>query len=186
MLHEIDQQRVLNNNSVRQRIREGGDAWAEQHRRNLPKECYFQDIDGMLGITSFYSSTADKCFVEYEPDDYANRGKTIRSFGVVGMFDRKSTESAVLYDRNVLTRSLYLWQCRVFADHQGIAPKFFYVIGESKSPWLMMELDINTGDKVNEFLLEDQSWAEMWEAVGLMDLRNQIHAWLASSATGKL
>jgi len=80
-------------NGVRVRADGCGDAWAQAHRK-LGPTFNMQDIDALFGIMAFGQNTGDKLFLEYVPDDYRNRGKAVRDFRVIAMFDRKSSRQA--------------------------------------------------------------------------------------------
>ena len=108
------------------------------------------------------------------PDHYDNRKDAIRQFGVVALFDRKRTEDAAFNNRAVVSKAFYLWICRSIATSQSINPKFFYVIGGDSPPWDMIEIDIFTGDRLDDTVLWTEDWKEIWSQLGLSSLRESI------------
>jgi hypothetical protein len=130
-----------------------------------------------MGTFAFAKNTADRFFLEYVPDDYQNREKAIRNFGVVAIFDRKQTEAAALGDHSILSTAFYLHLCRMFAEFQKINPMFFYIVGRN-APWTMIKRDIWTGEILEKYVIEDMEWKRIWEVAGLIDLRKQVEAWI--------
>ena len=164
-----------NSNGVKNRIDGKGDGWANAHRKLLGNQFYFQDVDCFFGAVAFGHNTAERLFLEYVPDDYENRTKKIRQFGIVALFDRKSSKSAAFGNKNIVSCGVYLWLCRTLGTAQGIKPKFYYVIGNDKPPWEMIEMDIDTADiKEPTVILQSVNWKEIWEQLGLLELRNEI------------
>lgn len=164
-------------NGNRARVDKQGDLWANDHRAELANY-FMSDVDALFGIEAWGAQTGDKLFMEYEPDAWENRRSSIRSFGVVAMFDRKASWGSIAKAGSFTSTPLYLWMCRVFRGHQGIAPKFFYVCG-TRAPWRMQEVDIDTGEAVgDEVLVDSGRWGVVWRALGLSDLRDQIKKWV--------
>jgi len=184
MQHELDQARTLNENNVRVRADGKGDAWANMHRDELGNMFHMHDVDGLMGTLAFAKNTGDRLFVEYEPDSYLNRDKVLRRFGIVALFDRKQTDNAAFSKANVLSTAFYLYICRVFAEVQNVPPKFFYVIGHDRPPWRMVELDINTGEQAHEETLTGMNWRDVWRAIGLIELREQVKRWALENMHG--
>lgn len=176
-LNLIDTLRVTNGNGVRIRQDDQGDVWAKEHRDELGNQFYMEDLDGFIGTFGFARNGQDTLFAEYQPDGYTNRLKEIRRFALVALFDRKQTRDTALNDKSILTRAFYLWQCRVHAQAQPIAPKFFYVIGK-QSPWNLIELDINTAQVIHQYKLERGNWVEIWNLSGLVAARRELEKWL--------
>ena len=184
--YEYDQS-VRNSNGVKVRMDGKGDSWACAHRDGLGKSYYMQDIDCLFGAMAFGHNTGEKLFLEYIPDNYQNREKVIRQFGIVSIFDRKFSEGRAFSNENSVSMALYLHICRVFRDHQSIAPKFFYVIGGQEPPWEMIEIDIETGEKTGqrETIGTQENgnikieWRDVWEALGLIKLRNEVAKWVS-------
>ena len=169
-----------NGNGVKNRFDGGGDSWAADHRTHLPHTNYLADMDAFMGLAAFGRNGGDTLFLEYTPDDYQNRGKLIREFGLVAVFDRKKNLAAVGSSGSVLSTGFYLDLCRTYAASQPVAPRFFYVIGQ-ESPYEMVEVCINTGDVVGStVLMRDQSrgWSDAWAKLGLTDAHRQITKWL--------
>ena len=167
-------------NGVKRRHDGGGDAWANAHRQ-LPSSVFLQDIDSFFGSLFFGKHCEEELFVEYEPDHFRNASSWIREFGVVALFDRKSTSSAAHADSNNVSTAWYLWLCRSFAEKQPVAPKFFFVIGGQQPPWTLLEIDIYTGLKNSSTIIdENDNWLQLFPKLGLIDLRNTLRDWVAS------
>jgi hypothetical protein len=166
-------------NGVKERADGKGDAWADSHRQ-LGATYNMSDLDAVMGVTAFAQNTGEKLFLEYVPDNYANRGKQIRSFAAVAMFDRKLSEHAIQYSD--VSTSLYLWICRTLGEKQPVPPKFFYIIGGQAPPWRMIELDIETGEQIGQQheMTKDNSieWKNLWVATGLHALREECRRFI--------
>ena len=162
---------------VRQRVIQGGDAWANEHRKHLGHHALMQDVDGMFGLQVFAQNTGDRLFYEYVPDHWENRERVVRHFGLVGVFDRKLSEDASSLS-NVST-AFYLYLCRVAAKAQPVDPKFFFVVGEN-SPWKMIELDIYDGSAIGEPLEVGDDWPAIWNELGLTAIRQHLRRWVES------
>lgn len=172
-------------NGVRHRVDGGGDAWAAVHR-DLGTRFLMQDVDALFGCSVFGSNTGDRLFLEHVPDAYKHRNNEIRNFAVVAMFDRKTTFENAFSKNNLLSFGLYLWQCRTFASKQPIAPKFFFVIGGQEPPWAMQEINITTGDVINQPIEVDaQSFDVVWQTLGLKDMRNELRRWVEREGAAK-
>lgn len=168
-----------NPQGVKKRLDKQGDAWADQHRRSTPKDFYLQDVDAMFGAVVFGHNTGEKLFLEYVPDNYVNRDKRIRKFGVVAIFDRKTSEQAAFSNHNMVSCALYLWLCRSLGELQPSPPKFFYVIGNQEPPWTMIEVDTTTGMETGtRKRLDGSDWRATWETLGLASLRHELVQWL--------
>lgn len=167
-------------NGVRARADGMGDAWANQHRIQLPTSHYFQDIDAMFGAAFFGKNTAEQLFVEYEPNHFKHKESWVRDFGAVAFFDRKTSRNAAYADKNNVSVAWYLWLCRTVGRYQPIPPKFFFVFGDANPPWEMLEIDIETGRStgVSVQLGIDHSWSELWKQLGLTDIRNTLRDWV--------
>lgn len=163
-----------NSQSVKVRLDGAGDGWANQHRESLAKKFYIQDVDALFGTVVFGHNTGEALFLEYVPDNYQNRRKTIREFGVVAIFDRKSSERAAFGNHNLVSMGLYLWLCRMLGRVQTIKPKFFFVIGGQSPPWTMIEIDIETGEEMRRRDVDTSDWNSIWNELGLLDLRTEI------------
>lgn len=162
-------------NGVKVRADGKGDGWANEHREELGHHFYMQDVDCAFGVMGFGHNTADALFLEFVPDDYRNRQKAIRTFGVVGFFDRKSSFGACTSTRNLLSKGVYLHMARCVAHQQSVAPKFFYVVGDNNPPWYMREVDIYTGEWAAPAVeVTSGEWKKVWEQLGLLELRNEI------------
>jgi len=165
-------------NGVRRRVDGQGDGWAKAHRDGLGATFNMNDVDGLIGMVGFAANTGDRLFMEYVPNNYANRARLIRSFATVGLFDRKSSRDYALSQSNRVALSWYLDLCRRLGQTQPIPPKFFLVIGRDQPPWEMIELDIRTGDIAAEHTLTDMNWKEIWQQAGLVALRNELRRWI--------
>jgi hypothetical protein len=171
-------------NGVKLRADGGGDGWANTHRLQLGNQFLMSDIDCLFGGLVFGQNTGERLFMEYAPDNWANRTKRIRQFAMVAMFDRKKTEAAALSAHNTLATAFYLWLARVHGASQPKPPRFFYVIGGDSPPWDMIEVDIHTGDTATDIIrLNSVDWPTMWAALGLTDLRNELKQWVHRSST---
>lgn len=166
-------------NGVRSRADEKGDAWALAHRQ-LGPTFNMQDVDAVFGAIAFGANTGERLFLEYVPDNYCNRGMIIRSFKLVAMFDRKTSEQAAFRRENSVSLALYLWMCRELRGDSCLCPKFFVVIGSQKPPWRMVEIDIHNGERTgNEEEIKDATGPEfrrVWDTLGLIELRRSINA----------
>lgn len=165
------------NNGVRRRMDGAGDGWANAHRKGLGNRFYLQDMDGVVGHLSFAQNTGDRLFMEYVPDNYENRNSLVRAFGVVALFDRKTTLGAAKASR--VSTSLYLWLCRVMAEHQPVPPRFFWVIGGQEPPWRLVELDVFEGkvfgeQAVIQHATSPDHWQAIWRSLGLTRLRQEL------------
>jgi hypothetical protein len=162
-------------NGVRLRVDGKGDGWAEAHR-NLGPTFNMQDIDALFGIMAFGVNGMERVFAEYVPDDYRNRGRMIRKFSVVALFDRKSSTSAI--DCSDVSCAFYLFLCRALATQQSKPPRFFYVVGGKGPPWLLREVNIETGEASDlEHVLSDttqETQRAVWDAIGLTTLRQEL------------
>jgi hypothetical protein len=169
-------------NGVKRRHDGLGDAWANEHRSKLGSKALMNDIDGICGTISIKAiveqHTENSIFIEYEPDHRKNIGSKVRNFGIVALFDRKKSTSAALSSNNTLSLSIYLHICRVFRKNQdGIAPKFFFVIGDKSPPWKLIEIDIDTGEKVGKSVVIDK-WTVTWNKIGLFGIRKKLQRWI--------
>jgi hypothetical protein len=183
-------------NGVKRRMDGEGDGWAAAHRSlddagdiNGIKDIGFpmNDVDVMFGFQAFGMNTGDKLFVEYQPDGWPNRSKFIRQFAVVALFDRKFTENAAFSSANRVSTAYHLWICRTFATCQAYPPRFFYSIGGQTPPWVMVELDITTGQRCGRNTIiktaSHAEWIDIWDRLGLVDLRLALRAALRRSET---
>lgn len=158
-----------------------GDAWANAHRAELGSGCFMQDVDACFGTMVFGQNTGERLFLEYVPDDYVNRTKTIRDFAIVAFFDRKASIEAAYANKNLVSRALYVWLCRVLSQYQPIAPRFFYVVGGQIPPWRMIEIDILSDEKTEHPPIEKVTdWKRLWAALGLSELRDALARWVSS------
>ena len=162
---------------VKPRFDGQGDGWAAAHR-SLGPTFNMSDVDGVVGMMGFASNTGERLFLEYVPDNYKNRQSRIRKFATVAMFDRKSSEHYANSDSNALAAAFYLDLCRRLATTQPKPPRFFYVIGQDQPPWEMIEIDINTAAEIGRVHQDGKNWRQVWEAVGLVALRNELCLWI--------
>lgn len=172
-------------NGVRKRADGKGDGWANAHRDVLGTKFLMQDVDGYFGFLVYGDNTGERLFLEYVPDDYANRTKPVRSFAIVAMFDRKTTMDAATSEENALSRAFYLWLCRTIGRAQPAEkqPRFYFVVGGQQPPWDMLELDILTGERIGDIVhLANADWPHIWETLGLAPLRRSLLAWLQGRA----
>lgn len=180
-------------NGVKARGDGGGDSWALAHRSGVPRNFYMQDVDGVVGSLCFQHHCADSLFCEYTYGRRVGPTETAQDFGVVALFDRKATLALARDAKNTLSRTFYLFQCRVFREYQGIAPRFFYVCG-TDGPWTVIELDIDTGAEVGDPVIcpvlpadpdpdpnAPKPWQHIWNQLGLSALRRQLEAQRHSS-----
>ena len=145
----------------------------------MPSNYFMQDLDAMFGSVVFGHNTGDRLFLEYVPDNYENRTSMIREFALIAMFDRKSNEQCAYNTRNILSRAFYLWTCRTLSAKQPIPARFFYCFGGQEPPWRLVELDINTGFNTrNSVVLDGKNWLEVWQQLGLSQLRSDLAKWL--------
>lgn len=167
-------------NGARARIDGRGDAWADEHRHGLGMSFLMSDLDAIFGTVVFGQNTGDRLFIEYVPDAYANRFKTVREFGLVAMFDRKMSINAAFDQRNKLSTAVYLWICRKLGAGQAKRPKFFFVIGDQAPPWRMVEIDITNGEPTGAeaTIASREDWGPVWEYLGLAPLRREIAMWV--------
>lgn len=160
-----------------------GDPWAFAHREELGNQFLMSDVDGLMGMVAFASNTGDRLFLEYVPDNYENREKRIRSLAVVAFFDRKASLSIARNTKNNICTSVYLHLARAVSAQQPNPARFFWMIGGSAPPWTMVELDINTGDEIGiQRTVDSGAWRSVWEAVGLVTLRNELYRWTLRGA----
>ncbi|MBF0098376.1 MAG: hypothetical protein HQM04_17945 [Magnetococcales bacterium] len=167
-------------NGARARVDGRGDAWANEHRTSLGARFNMMDLDAFFGTVCFGQNTVDRLFIEYVPDDYANRFKVLREFGLVAMFDRKSSLNAALEANNQISTAVYLWICRKLGIGQSNPPKFFFVIGGQDPPWEMIEIDIHNGEQtgLRATIVHHSDWRRVWETLGLASLRRELALWV--------
>lgn len=163
---------------VRVRADGKGDAWAKAHRDQLGATFNMNDVDGLIGLVAFAANTGDRLFMEYVPDNYANRQSMVRQFATVALFDRKTSRDYALGESNRVALAWYLDLCRRLGQTQPKPPKFFLIIGRDTPPWQMIELDIETGAVISEHALTAHKWQQVWEQVGLAALRNELRRWI--------
>jgi len=166
---------------VRIRADGKGDSWAQDHRQ-LGPTFNMTDFDAVLGLVAFAANTGEKLFMEYVPDNYQNRPNVIRQYANVAMFDRKTNREYAFGETNRVSLSWHLDHCRKIGASQPVPPKFFFVIGRDQPPWMLIELDIETGAVVAEHCLTAMNWREVWQAAGLTGLRDQLRRWIDPSA----
>lgn len=165
-------------NGVKVRVDGRGDSWANEHRHQLGNEALMQDLDAMFGFTAFGHNTGERLFLEYVPDSFQNRCSSMRNFGVVALFDRKSTENAAFSSKNALSSNFYRFLCRTIATVQPIPPRFFFVIGGQEPPWMMIEVDICTGQETgNRVEVNSSNFRTLWESLGLGCARKVLTRW---------
>ena len=165
-------------NGVKVRVDGKGDAWSNAHRIQLGNDALMQDLDAVFGFTAFGHNTGERLFLEYVPDSWENRCNSMRNFGIVALFDRKASIGAAFSNKNALSSNFYRFLCRTVAMAQPIPPRFFYVIGGQEPPWLMIEVDINTGLEVGARVeLKNSNFKTVWESLGLGQARNVLMRW---------
>lgn len=173
-----------NGRGVRVRADGCGDGWAQAHRV-LGPAFHMQDIDALFGVMAYGWNTGERLFLEYVPDDFRNRGKAVRDFRVIAMFDRKrSREAAFVGDGETrVGLALYLWIARTLQACQKTPVRFFFVIGGQAPPWRMVELSVETGRTTGrEHLIESASkehWDRLWDEIGLTGLREAVRQQMA-------
>lgn len=170
-------------NGVKQRMDGGGDSFGNAHREALGNWAYMQDFDSIFGFEAFAKNTSDLLFTEYEPDQYKNSGNLIRNFATIALFDRKKhfnlAERALQCSRPVLT-AYYLHQCRLNASVQPIPPRFFFCVDIDEG-WQLLEVDINTGEKIGPrhgHHITRENMDYVWTAIGLRDAHCGVRKWL--------
>lgn len=166
--------------TVRKRMDGRGDAWALAHREGLGPCFNMNDLDTVIGFMAYGINSSETLFAEYVPDAYANKGKMVRRFAVVALFDRKRSERAIT--ASDVSTSFYLYLSRALGTQQPKPPRFFYVIGGDLPPWSMREVDINTGNLASSIVtiksLENQEWLAVWDRLGLLNLRRELRAFV--------
>jgi hypothetical protein len=161
-------------NGVKGRTQSGGDNWANEHRKALPTANLLQDVDCIVG--TFAQNSGNSLYMEFVPDGYANKGKIIRKFGIVALFDRKESRASA-FD-NPLSTALYLHIARTISTQQPTACKFFLVIGR-ESPWTFVELDINTGEPTGlEAEVKGNDWTTFWDTLGISNVHSKLKQWI--------
>lgn len=171
-------------NGVRARQVGREDPWVEAHRE-AGREFYCCDVDGILGLSALGVTSEDRLHVEYEPDPWSQRASEdgspnlMREFGIVALFERKTSPAAVQMGGASLALALYLWMCRTLAKLQPFPPRLFLVVGPTEGPWHMQELDIHTGEHTGpRIVLRRSTWRAIWEEIGLVGLRDRLRQWL--------
>lgn len=170
-------------NGVRVRRDGQGDLWSNEHREELGNAFYLNDFDAVMGYMAFAKTGAGETFAEYVPDAYANKGKVFRRFATVAIFDRKKSMASVRGILNTVQLAYYLDICRLLADKQPIAPKFFFVVGEA-APWEMVEVDVWTGELGRTWCFGKSEWKQVWNAAGLSEMRRELRRWIESPEAG--
>ncbi|NCC85188.1 MAG: hypothetical protein EOM03_13835 [Clostridia bacterium] len=169
-------------NGVKVRMDGKGDAWSNAHRDQLGNNAFMQDLDAMFGFAAFGHNTGERLFLEYVPDSWENRHNSMRTFGVVALFDRKASLGAAFSGKNALSSNFYRFLCRLIASAQPIPPRFFYVIGGQEPPWTMVDVDICNGQEIgNRVELTSANFKTMWESLGLGSARNVLMQWTCAA-----
>jgi len=170
-------------NGVKRRVDGRGDAWANAHRNGLGRKHYMNDVDALFGMEVWGANTGERLFMEYEPDNYQNRDRLVRTFAYVGMFDRKSSIEAAHDPRNRVSLAVYLDMARRLSMAQPKPMRFFFVIGGQSAPWLMVEHDIRTGKECGErvWIESQRDFATMWNRLGLTQLRQTLRRWVLAA-----
>lgn len=173
-------------NGVKRRMDGRGDAWADQHRL-LGKNYSMYDMDAVFGFVAFGQATADRLFLETQPNFSNNTSPFIRRFAFMAMFDRKASEAAAFCHENEYQTAFYLEQCRILSTNQPRPVRFFFCIGGHAPPWRLIEIDINTGDRLGSVILpaDGKLWLPIWDALGLTDLRLELRTWINTSEQQK-
>lgn len=167
-------------NGVRARADGRGDGWANAHREQLWPDAYMQDLDGYFGLLTFAGNAGDRLFLEYVPDRDRAPDQA-REFAVVAVFDRKRSRHAAFAPRSALSRGFYAWLCRVIGTRQPVRPRFFYVTGAERPPWILHEVDVETEEPTGAPALirsTETDWKSVWCGVGLRDARDVLARWL--------
>ena len=170
-------------NGVRARSDGGGDTWAGEHRYSLPGQYLMQDLDAVAGVMAFGTRGVDRLFSEFAPDGPEHRGDLVRRFGVVALFDRKTTLRAC--EMSQVSTAFYLYLARTLSSTQPVPVRFFYVVGKA-APWTLVEIDITTGKRIGTTELAGEDWDATWECLGLLSAREQLHAWLDAGEVTKV
>ena len=160
------------------RVDGGGDGWAGQHRTELGRGNFMQDLDVFAGTLSFATNGQDRVFAEYAPDSYVNARDTVRDFALVALFDRKSTRSAAMSNGNRLSLGFYLSVCRTYAAKQPTFPPHFYFVCGKSQPWEMIKIDIDTGDELETYNYSERDWKQVWAESGLKAGRGILSEWI--------
>ena len=162
-------------NGVRRRMDGEGEPWSEAHRK-LPRDFHMQDIDAMYGMVQIAKNASDQLFAEYVTDSGDTIDDVTREFGLVALFDIKSTRQALDNAQRSLSTKWYAWLARVVAAHQEVAPKFFFVLDQEDS-YHYVESDIQTGEIVREHTAPKDTrlaWLTCWKELGLVKIRNDL------------
>ena len=168
---------LLGHTGVKVRKDGKGDAWALAHRDGLGRGFYMSDVDGIVGMMGFAANTGERLFIEYKfVGEYSS--SVIKQFATVAVFDRKWSRELAFAEGNQVSTAWYLDLCRRLGKTQSKPPRFFFVIGQDRPPWTMIELDIETGDVRQEEVLDGMNWKVVWRAVGLSSLREQLRQWI--------
>jgi len=185
------QERLVN--GVKARADGKGDPWANLHREGLGNEAYMQDVDAMVGLVAWSANTAERLFLEVVPDSYENRVNEVRNFAALAYFDRKRSLVHAMSEANRFSRQVYTWHCRMWAELQPEAPKFFFVIGGNEPPWEMWDVDIYNPQNVvlRGTVTNAKDFEPLWRAVGLFEKRQRLVQWvmnrkrLSTAAVGR-
>ena len=167
-------------NGTKERSDGKGDAWANAHRSALPRDVYMQDVDGLFGFLGFGMNTAERLFVEIEPDDFRQSRTVIRDFATLAFFDRKRTLETALHEQNRVSLAYYLALCRKLGMTQAFPPRFFFIIGEQAPPWNMYEINIATGHLLSDtpvLTVHQAEWSRIWHLLGLDTMRQHYRQW---------
>lgn len=151
---------------VKERFDGLGDAFAELHRRALPSNLYFQDIDQWAGSVVVGDNTENSLYLEYVPDIQKDLNHRIRDFIVLGFFDRKKSKAAVTASHKV-QEALYLHLCRTLSDSQVVQCRFFYVVGV-EAPFSLIEVNILSGEYCELGKVDESTMFALWHKCGLI------------------
>lgn len=165
-------------NGSRRRRDGAGDSWANEHRIELGRTYYLNDFDAFMGNIAFAKTGAEELFAEYVPDHYRNKGKVIRRFATVALFDRKKSMASVHGIINDVQLAYYLDLCRVIGQTQPYQPRFFFVVGQ-ESPWQMVEVSTENGELSKTIHTYGKGeWNRVWEIAGLKAMRDRLRKWV--------
>lgn len=156
----------------------GGDPWADEHRTKLDK-CYMADVDYIVSLTLTGVDSEDKSFHEFATKRGSFKPSRKRKHATVAIFDRAATKEIALGDKKAFTLSQHLDLCERLGEVQPVAPKFFFVCGHRNAPsWLVIEMDIYTGEELQERTLSSTDWEQDWRELGLLKQRATLQNWL--------
>lgn len=168
-------------NGVKKMQRDCGNPFSNNHRTCLTQKELMADLDNILYV--YLDHTEYDLYAEVVMGE--SKPTVLRDYAVVAFLDSKKrvdlAENAIR--KMSFSLELQLSMCRDLASIRPahLAPKFFYVCGESD--FVMIEIDIYTGkelrrETITADMTTDRNWLPVWSKLGICNLRENLKKWL--------